>query len=397
MSILFTPGNIGGLQLRNRFVRAATYEGLADEKGNVTDALINRYRRLAQGNIGLILTGYMYVHPLGQAQKYQTGIYSDAFIPGLKKLADAVHLEGGKIAFEISHAGRQTMKELIGQTPLGPSRKRRDPTYFIKPLEMTDEQVRDVINAFVEAAERSVKAGSDMVFVHAGGGDLLNQFISPFFNFRDDDWGGSDEKRFRILREILERIRHTINDAIPILVKMNCNDRTPQEGVTPLLAGKYAAWLAEIGVDALELTSGVKFYNHMNCWRGEVPIHESLRSFPLWKKIPGWLKMKIKMEGKYDLEEGWNLADELQVKPTMGDMKSFLVGGLRRLAHMEEIVEKGYADFVCMCRPFIREPGLVKKFEQGKKEASCISCNKCIGGVANKFPTACYRNGLPDR
>lgn len=396
MSILFTPKKIGNLEIKNRFVRAPTYEGQADEQGRVSDALINRYRKLAQGDIGLILTGFMYVHPLGQAQKYQTGIYSDDFIPGLKKLADAVHVEGGKVAFEISHAGRQADKKLIGQTPLGPSRKRRDPTYFIKPLEMTDEQVWEVIDAFVKAAERSVEAGSDMVFVHAGGGDLLNQFISPFFNFRDDDWGGSDEKRFRILREILEKIKNTIDDTIPILLKMNCNDRTPQEGMTPALAKKYTAWLSEIGIDALELTSGVKFYNHMNCWRGEVPIHETLRSFPLWKKAPGWLKMKIAWEGKYDFVEGWNLKDELQVKPAMGAIRSFVVGGLRRMEYMEEIVEKGYADFVCMCRPFIREPDLVKKFKEGKKEASCISCNKCIGAVANNIPTACYRNGLPE-
>ncbi len=396
MSILFTPKKIGNLEIKNRFVRAATYEGQADEQGRVTNALIDRYRKLAQGDIGLILTGFMYVHPLGRAQKYQTGIYNDDFIPGLKKLAEAVHVEGGKVAFEISHAGRQTEKALIGQTPLGPSHKRRDPTYFIKPLAMTDEQVWEVINAFVKAAERSVAAGSDMVFVHAGGGDLLNQFISPFFNFRDDDWGGSDEKRFRILREILERIRHSIDDAIPILVKMNCNDCTPQEGMTPSLAKKYCAWLADIGVDALELTSGVKFYNHMNCWRGEVPVNETLRSLPLWKKIPGWLKMKMTMEGKYDFVEGWNLEDELQIKPAMFDMKSFMVGGLRRIEHMEEIVENGYADFVCMCRPFIREPGLVKKFKEGKKEASCVSCNRCIGGVLNKLPTACYYNGLPE-
>ncbi len=397
MSILFTSKKIGNIEIKNRFVRAATYEAQADEQGYVTDALINRYKKLAQGNIGLILTGFMYVHPLGRAQKYQTGIYSDDFIPGLKKVADAVHDEGGKIAFEISHAGRQTIKELIGQTPLGPSQKKRDPTYFIKPLEMTDEQVWEVIDAFVEAAKRSVEAGSDIVFVHAGGGDLLNQFISPFFNFRDDYWGGSDEKRFRILREILERIKNTIDDSSPILLKMNCNDRTPQEGMTPALSKKYITWLSEIGIDALELTSGVKFYNHMNCWRGEVPIHETIRALPLWKKSLGWLKMKTTMEGKYDFVEGWNLEDELQVKSAMGNIKSFVVGGLRSVEYMEEIVEKGYADFVCMCRPFIREPDLVNKFKNGKKEASCKSCNKCIGGVINNLPTACYRSGLPKK
>jgi 2,4-dienoyl-CoA reductase-like NADH-dependent reductase (Old Yellow Enzyme family) len=154
MSILFTPHKIGNVEIKNRFVRAATYEGMADQTGKVTDELLSVYRRLAQGDIGLILSSFMFVHPLGRALHNQLGIHNDGAIPGLSRLADVVHEGGGKIAFEISHSGRQTRPELIGQRPLGPSAIRRDPTTFIKPAAMTVHDIREVIAAFIAAAGR---------------------------------------------------------------------------------------------------------------------------------------------------------------------------------------------------------------------------------------------------
>ncbi|MCP4138417.1 MAG: NADH:flavin oxidoreductase, partial [bacterium] len=283
MSILKKQKKIGTVEIKNRFVRAATYEGMADESGRVTEELVETYRRLAEGDIGLILSSFMYVHPLGKALKHQVGIYSDDMIPGLKKLAHAVHAEGGKIAFEITHSGRQAKKELIGRTPLGPSAIHRDPAFLVKPVEMTAGDIREVIDSFVSAAKRTVEAGTDIIYVHAGGGDLLNQFLSPYFNKRKDEWGGSDENRFRIVREILEGIKK-IAPGKPLLVKMNAEDFTPEPGLTPELAKTYTAMLAQTGIDALELTSGIKYYNYMNCWRGEVPYREVVRSLPLRKK-----------------------------------------------------------------------------------------------------------------
>jgi 2,4-dienoyl-CoA reductase-like NADH-dependent reductase (Old Yellow Enzyme family) len=130
MSILFTPINIGNVRIKNRFLHSATYEGMALKTGDVSDKLIKRYQNLAKGEVGLIIPGYMYVHPLGKAYKYQIGIHSDDMIPGLTRLVEAVHKEGGKIAFQLVHAGRQTTKRMIGQTPLGPSSRGRDPILF---------------------------------------------------------------------------------------------------------------------------------------------------------------------------------------------------------------------------------------------------------------------------
>ena len=397
MSLLFTPGKIGSLEIKNRFVRAPIYEGLSERDGSINDKMIDSYTRYARNCIGLICSGYMYIDPIGKAQIYQTGIHSDKMIPGLSRLADSVHKEGAKIAFEMSHAGRQTTKSISGYNQVGPSRFRRDPSYFIKPHEMDEDHIKGTIHSFVSAAGRAFKAGSDIVYIHAGGGDLLNQFLSPFFNVRKDRWGGSDENMFRIIKEIIVGVRQTVPADVPILVKMNVDDMTPSPGITPNLAAVYAGWLNELGVNALELTTGVKFFNHMNCWRGEVPVKEIVSSLPAWKKPIGWIKMK-NLEGKHNLIEGWSIPYLKEIRKVSGDMALILVGGMRRTSHMEEVLEKGYADFISLARPFIREPNFVKRVMEGKTtEASCKSCNRCIGGAMNQLPTACYHRGLPKK
>jgi 2,4-dienoyl-CoA reductase-like NADH-dependent reductase (Old Yellow Enzyme family) len=394
MSLLFAPGAIGNVEIKNRLVRAPTFEGLADESGRVTDELVSVYRRLAEGDVGLILSGFMYVHRMGQVMRRQVGISSDDAVAGLSRLAEVVHASGGRIAFEMSHGGRQASAALIGRRPYGPSAVHRDPTSFIKPAAMTQQDIREVVDSFVAATRRAVAAGGDIVYIHAAGGDLLNQFLSPYFNCRTDEWGGSVDNRFRILRTIIEGARDAVGD-LPILVKMNAQDYTPEPGVTPELAREYAARLSEMGVSALELSSGVKLYCFMNCWRGEVPIKEVLAALPAWKRPIGLVKMKRWASGKYRLVEGWNLDNLRAVKPAAGRMALLLVGGMRRVEHMEAVLERGEADFICLCRPFIRQPDLVRKFKGGAKQATCRSCNKCFAAGINNLPVRCYQGGIP--
>ena len=392
---LFKPAQLANLQVKNRFVCSATYECMATEAGEVTDGIVKRYRNLAKGDVGLIVPGLMYVHPLGQAIKHQLGIHDDRMIPGLRSLTEAVHQEGGKMVFQLAHAGRQTTKSVIGQTPIAPSDEGRDPVNFVKPKKMTEEQIREVIQAFGKAASRAIEAGADGIQIHAAHGYLVNQFLSPFFNRRTDYWGSSDENRFRFLREIVLETRRVLPEGTPILAKMNTHDHTPQEGVTPPLATRYAKWLAELGIDGLELSCGSTIYSTWNMSRGEVPVREIVRSLPWWKKPLGRILMGRKV-GKYDLQEGYNLEAAQMVKPVTGKVPVFLVGGLRRVSHMEEILEKGYADFVSMSRPFIREPFLVRRIKEGKTSvASCVSCNKCLAAELNGMPLRCYAKGLP--
>ena len=392
---LFKPAQLANLQVKNRFVCSATYEVMATETGEVTDAILKRYRNLAKGDVGLIIPGMLSVHSLGRAYKRQLGIHDDGMIPGLRSVVESVHQEGGKIVFQLVHAGRQTKKEVIGQTPISPSNQGRDPINFVKPKKMTEEQIREVIQAFGKAASRAIETGADGVQIHAAHGYLVNQFLSPFFNRRTDDWGGSDEKRFRFLREIVLETRRVLPKGTPILVKLSTNDNTPQEGVTPPLATRYARWLAEMGIDGLELSCGTALYSSFNVFRGEVPVRELVRALPWWEKHLGRVVLS-RMVGKYDLEEGYNLEAAKMIKPVVGKMPVLLVGGLRKVSHMEEILEKGYADFVSMCRPFIREPSLVRRIKEGKTSiAACVSCNMCVAAVLNSMPVRCYAKGLP--
>ncbi len=395
MSDLFTPLDLGNVQVKNRFIHSATYEVMASATGEVSDKLIKRYRNLAKGEVGLIIPGYMYVHPLGRSYTYQTGIHSDDMIPGLKKLVEAVHEEGGKIAFQLAHAGRQTTKAMIGETPLGPSSKGRDPINFVKPREMHANHIQEVIQAFGMAAKRAVEAGADGIQLHAAHGYLINQFISPFFNHRKDEWGGSDPNRFRFLREVLSEVKAALPQGMPVLVKLNTHDYTPREGMTPSLAVTYAKWLSELEIHGLEISCGSAVYSFMNMCRGDVPVNELTNSLPFWKRPMAKLMMNS-MVGKYEFEQGYNVEAAKMIKPVLGKVPLFVVGGLRKVTEMKEALEKQYADCISMSRPFIREPFLVKKIREGKAEAvACVSCNRCLAAVAYNYPVRCYNKGLP--
>ena len=394
MSILFEPLTLGNVEIKNRFVQSATYEGMATEQGEVTDDLVRRYRKLAKGEVGLNIPGYMYVQPLGKAMKYQTGIHHDGMIAGLKRLSDAVHEERGKIAFQLVHAGRQTTKDVIGQTPMGPSSEGRDPTFFVKPVAMSSEQIHEVILAFGRAARRAVAAGADGVQLHAAHGYLINEFLSPFFNGRDDQWGGSDENRFRLLKEIVLEVKKVLPEGMPLLVKLNTRDYTPKEGITPDLAAIYAQWLTGLGIHGLELSSGTTLYSWLNMCRGDVPVDELAEMYPWWMKPLAKQTLKG-MVGKFDLEEGYNVPAAQQIKPATDGVRVMVVGGLRRVSHMEQVLDDGHADFISMCRPFIREPALVRRIREGKTEAaSCESCNKCFAAIANNKPVKCFNKEI---
>jgi 2,4-dienoyl-CoA reductase-like NADH-dependent reductase (Old Yellow Enzyme family) len=395
MSILFEPFQIGGLQLENRFVRSATHEGRATEQGAVTDSLIKRYRQLARGEIGLIITGYLYVHPLGRCYKYQAGIYGDELIPGLRQLTDAIHQEGGKVAFQIAHGGVYARKDLIGQTPMGPSNRPRDPTYFFKPKQMTEAQIEEVIEAFGQAARRAVEAGVDGLQLHAAHGYLISQFLSPFYNRRDDGWGGSDENRFRFLREVYLRVRQEMPEVMPLLVKLNGHDYVGEKGITPTLAARYAGWLVDLGIDGVEVSCGTVMESTWNLFRGDVPVGEMTRAFAWWQRPLVRLILGQDV-GKFDVEDGYNLELAQVIRPALAGVPLAVVGGMRRLSHMEAVVERGQADLISMSRPLIREPYLVKHFREGKTEAAaCEACNRCVAAVVNDMPTRCYCKGFP--
>ena len=259
---------------------------------------------------------------------------------------------------------------------------------------MNEADIAATIQAFANAARRAKQAGADGVQLHAAHGYLLNEFLSPFYNRRRDAWGGSAEKRFRFVREIIAAVRTAVGGSIPVLIKINTCDFTPKPGITPELASRYAAWLRAAGIDAVEVSSGT-FYS-FHTVRGEIPLDELARGLPAWMRPLAKLKFKSMIK-PCAFEEGYNLPGAKAVRQELGDVPLILVGGMRRQQQMEEVLKNGDADLISMSRPFVREPSLVEKFRDRKSDAaSCVSCNMCFAAVFNNLPLRCYRKGLPN-
>lgn len=393
MTQVFQHAKLGSLELKNRLIHSATFECMADENGAVTDHLVKRYVNLAKGEVGLIIPGHMYVHSRGKAMPGQMGIHDDQLNPGLTHLVNAVHEAGGLIAFQLAHGGRQCPKKVIGKPPLAPSGFGRDPVSINRPAAAAEADIQEVIASFVKAATRAFNAGVDAIQLHCAHGFLLNEFLSPFFNRRRDRWGGSPENNFRLLREIILAIQKSAGKDRTVMVKMNTEDFTPNKGITPDLAAQYAAWLTDLGVAAIEVSSGTYYTFHTS--RGDIPLDEMARALPWWMRPMAKVVFK-KQVIPCRFGKLYHLPAAEKIKPVIGNMGLILVGGVRRLGDMEKVLSESKADFLSMSRPFIREPFLAKRMKQGKnQEASCISCNKCLAAIFNGLPLRCYADGLP--
>ncbi len=222
MPVLFEQTRIQGLSLPNRFIRAATWEGLAHEDGSGSPALLDLLVRLAGEGVGLIITGHAFVSRDGRASPGQLGACSDRLVRPLGEMAEAVHREGGRIVMQLAHGGLQSKPELTGSPPRGPSSAEG----LAGPggEAMTVEMIRDTVEAFARAARRAKSAGFDGIQIHAAHGYLLSQFLSPAFNRREDVYGGSLANRARMLLEVITQVREEVGRYYPLLVKINCQD-----------------------------------------------------------------------------------------------------------------------------------------------------------------------------
>ena len=350
-NILFEPTRIKNMELRNRFVRSATYDGCAD-KGYVTEKQMDFYTTLAEGGVGLIITGITSVYHNGQISKFQNSISDDDFIPGLKRLTSIVHNRGAKIAVQLFHAGREArFPKSSGRVPIGPTFLEADPYFEGKYRAMTEDEIWEVVHAFGDGAKRAREAGFDAIQVHGAHAYLLSQFLSPHTNCRQDEWGGCLENRIRIHREIFWDIKQKVGDDYPVLIKVGVQDGFP--GGLEFSEGKLAAkYLAELGFDALEISQGL---------RGASYEDTEFRT-------------KINNSDREAYYRNWCA----EIKKTV-DVPVMLVGGLRTFELMEEIVQNKEADFVSLSRPLIRNPSIIKGWKRGDhRGAECISCNKCL-------------------
>ena len=243
-SDLFQPAKIGSLNIPNRFVRSATWEGLAAPDGGCTDELVGLMGELAAGGVGLIVSGHAYVRPEGFALRGQLGVDRDECIPGLARMAQAVHGKGGRIVLQLAHGGVLAGTQLTGLPAFAPSREGGPEK--TRRREMTQGDIGETVRAYAEAALRAKKAGYDGVQVHAAHGYLLSQFLSPWFNRRSDRWGGTIENRTRIILEILASVRNAAGADCPVLVKLNSEDFT-EGGLTREDSLQAAVMIASAG------------------------------------------------------------------------------------------------------------------------------------------------------
>jgi 2,4-dienoyl-CoA reductase-like NADH-dependent reductase (Old Yellow Enzyme family) len=347
---LFAPVKIGNLKLRNRLVRSATAERLASEPvGRATSALAALYRQLAQGGVGLIITGHAYVTPEGKAHPEMLSAHCDQMIPGLETLVDAVHAEGGRIAMQINHGGRQCDPACVPQT-VAPSAV---PTPSgSMPLEMTPAEIVAAVDAFAHAARRAQLAGMDAVQLHGAHGYLIGQFLSPHTNRRTDRWGGDFERRLRFLAAVCEAVRGQVGADYPVLIKlgmMDNIDRVP-DGLTPEDGERIAARLADLGLDAVEVSGG--FVGG----QGDFNTRLGVRT-----KAPEAYFRALARRAKAETH-----------------LPVILVGGLRSRAVMDDVLATGDADLISFARPLIREPDLPNRLQTGEATASaCISGGRC--------------------
>jgi 2,4-dienoyl-CoA reductase-like NADH-dependent reductase (Old Yellow Enzyme family) len=348
MTTLFTETQINGMTLSNRFVRSATWSAMASEDGRCTPKLVNLMTNLAQGGVGLIITGHAYVRQDGQAGPNQLGVYSDELIPGLRDMAQKVHNHGGKIVLQISHAGFYASSKLTGVTPMAPSAV--EGLVKTPRREMTPEDTREAIEAFGRAAKRAKGAGFDGVQIHAAHGYLFSQFLSPLLNRRSDEYGGEIHNRAKALVEVVQEIRSAVGKGYPILVKMNSQDFY-EDGLFLEDSVQAGVMLAEEGIDALEVSGGL-------------PISGEL----------GYVRKEITSEDR----EAY-FKDEARIFRQRISIPLILVGGIRSYGVAEGLVEDGVCDYISMSRPFIREPNLINRWRSGDlRKATCISDNRCL-------------------
>ncbi len=352
MSKLFERTIINGMELRNRFVRSATFEGLAGDDGSCTQKLIDLTAALAEGGVGLIFSGHAYVSDDGRSGRWKIGIQNDDRLPGLHKMAEAVHRHKGRMAIQLAHAGFHSGFGPDGASPMGPSAMEAEPGRLCRA--MTVEDIHRTIDAFGQAAVRAKEAGFDGVQIHAAHGYLLSQFLSPFFNKRRDKYGGSIENRARIVLEIFERIRLAVGNDFPVMLKINSDDFL-EKGLQTGEMIAVCRILEEAGVDAIEISGGTQV---------------SGRYFPARPALSS-------SETSEDGEAYYLKAARLYKKHIQTPL--MLVGGIRSYKVAKRIAEEGLADYIALSRPFIREPALINRWKSGDmRNSACRSDNLCL-------------------
>ena len=346
---LFEPVAIGSLSLPNRLVRSATWEGMCEDDGRPTARLARLYQDLVRGGVGLVISGYTFVRADGRQLPGKMGIHADELLPALTELTGAVHEAGGRIFCQLVHAGAQTTAKVIGQAPLAPSAVQA-PNYPEMPRELSIAEIGELATAFAEGAGRAQLAGFDGVQLHGAHGYLINQFLSPLMNRREDAYGGSLANRMRFLEEVCTAVRRQVGPDYPVAIKLTAADHL-EGGFEFAEAMQVAQRLEELGIDAIEISSGTAASGK------EGPVRQGIDR---------------------PEQEAYNALYARRLKEAVG-VPIMVVGGLRSGAVLQRLLQDGEADLFSLARPLIRQPDLVNRWRQDESSrATCISCNGCF-------------------
>lgn len=367
----FAPARLGPVQLRNRIIKAATFEG-ATAKHVVSRRLIEFHRKVARGGVGMTTVAFCAVSADGCGTPNEI-ILSDEAVPGLTDLAEAIHAEGAAVSVQLGHAGA---------VAAATGHKGRSPSRIFSPLAMQftravePSDITRITSDFVTAATRVADAGCDAVELHFGHGYLPSEFLSPKLNKRSDEWGGSLENRARFARQVAHEVRRAVDGRVAVLAKLNMADGVP--GGLWLDESVQVAQLLEADgtLDALELTAGSSLQNPMYLFRGEAPVHEMAAMFPQPMRT-GFKLFGKRFLPSYPFEEAYLLPYARQFREALS-MPLVLLGGINRRETIEHAMADGF-EFVAMGRALLREPDLLQRMQSGEAdEGLCIHCNKCM-------------------
>lgn len=374
----FSPAKLGGLELRNRFIKAGAYEGMCPA-GIPSPALLEHHLALARGGVGMTTVAYCAVSPDGRTFEQQMHM-RDEVVPALREITDACHAAGARVSLQLGHCGFFSRNlSVTGGRPIGPS--------FALNLygalvglpfarAMTEAEIGQTIDDFGEAAAQAVRAGFDAVELHMGHGYLLSQFITLSTNRRTDQWGGSLENRLRLPVEVVRRVRRAVPPGFPILCKTNLRDGF-RGGLEIEESIEVARALEREGVDALVLSGGFTSKSAFYLFRGEIPRkemieveHSALIKVALWAFGPMVMR-------RMPFQELFFLEDAKKVRAAV-QMPLCLLGGVVSIDGVETAMREGF-DFVAMARALVHDPALVRKLETGEvTRSACDACNKCV-------------------
>ncbi len=368
---LFAPGRIGNVELKNRVVMPSMTTRGADREGHVTDNTIAYFCARADGGVGLITVEMASPEKAGRHRNFELGIYDDRFLPGLTRLAKALHQHGAKISIQLGHGGGHTRADITGgEQPVAPSAiphvVQEGTTETIIPEAMSRQRIEKAIEAFAQAAERAQRAGFDMVEIHAAHGYLISQFLCPAENLRTDEYGGSLENRARFGIAIVRRVKERL-PGLPVVFRLSGDDFFP--GGMPFTdARQVAIWAVEAGADAIHVAGG----HYRSLPSGAVMIP------PMTMPDATFL----------------HFASAIRKKVTV---PVITVGRLGNPADAIRAVEDGHADFVALGRPLLADQQWVHKVMRGEAVRMCIACNSCINGMRTGSRLHCLVNPVTGR